>query len=201
MNQIIDIELIEGEEFVQVRGYDNYFISNKGRCYNTKTKKLVGANKGDGYILVGLSEKGKCHKTYQMHTLVMEHFGPPKPEGNYEIDHINHKRDDNRIENLRWVSKSENCKNKTSIRGVQYEFFDEIPADDDEILEVTDYNEHEFEDYYYVNGYFYYDTGVSFKRLHINYDKNGSAFVCMNDTNKKRVFIFYNKFKKLYGLN
>lgn len=36
------------------------------------------------------------------------------PEG-MEVDHINHKRDDNRVSNLRLVSRSDNMKN-TSIR-------------------------------------------------------------------------------------
>lgn len=44
------------------------------------------------------------------HRIVWEmHYGKI-PEG-FEIDHINHIRSDNRIENLRIVSRSENCKN------------------------------------------------------------------------------------------
>lgn len=33
------------------------------------------------------------------------------PDSNVEIDHINGVRDDNRVENLRWVSHKENCNN------------------------------------------------------------------------------------------
>ena len=192
------VELLEGEQFVPIRCYENYYISNKGRCYNTKTKNFVRYNNGNGYIRVNLGHKDK----YLMHRLVMEHFGPPKPDGDYEIDHVNRIRDDNRIENLRWITKSNNGRNKSSNGKYHYEYFDEIPVDDvDDIIDVRDYGPHEFENYYYADGFFYYDTGDSFRRLHINYRKNGSAFVCMKDKENKTIQICYTVFKKIYGLN
>ena len=42
----------------------------------------------------------------------MELFGPPKPGPEYQIDHINRISDDNRIENLRWVTAKENMNNR-----------------------------------------------------------------------------------------
>ena len=49
-------------------------------------------------------------KNYKVHRIVWEmHYGPI-PEG-MTVDHINHVRDDNRIENLRVVSMHENNKN------------------------------------------------------------------------------------------
>lgn len=66
-------------------------------------------------------------KKYLEHRIIYEmHYGPI-PEG-YEIDHINHDRIDNRIENLRLANRSINChnlsmmKNNTSgVTGVSYE--------------------------------------------------------------------------------
>ena len=192
-----EVELREGEQFVPIRCYENYYISNQGRCYNTKSKNYVRYKQPNGYIRVSLGKD-----KYQMHYLVMSHFGPPKPEGDYEIDHINCIRDDNRIENLRWITRSNNMKNRMSNGKYQYEHFDEIPVDDvDDIIDVRDYGTHEFENYYYADGFFYFDTGDSFRRLHINYRKNGSAFVCMMNKENKTVPIFYNKFKRIYGLN
>lgn len=99
---------------VSVRGYPNYRIYSDGRCYNTKTKKFVGyRNRADGYVRVSFSDSDGI-RVFLMHQLVIEHFGPPKPDGDYEIDHINRDRSDNRIKNLRWVSHSENLKNRTS---------------------------------------------------------------------------------------
>lgn len=50
-------------------------------------------------------------KTYRTHRVVWEMFNGPIPEG-MEIDHINHNRFDNRIENLRCVTHSENQQNQ-----------------------------------------------------------------------------------------
>ena len=193
------IELMEGEEFRQVNGYPGYWISNLGRCYSEKTRNFIGTHGRDGYITVGLyNDDGQ--KSFGIHRLVMQYFGEPQPEDATEVDHINRQRDDNRAENLRWVNRSENQKNKASHKGVQYELFDEIPADDDDIIDVRDYGEHEFEDLYFVNDFFYIYNGVSYRRMHINYAKNGSAYVQARDINGKRVAICYTKFKRIYGL-
>lgn len=193
-------ELLEGEEFVSIRDYPGYYISNQGRCYNSNTKRLIGFRQ-KGYIRVTLkNENGE--RNFRVHRLVMEHFGSPQPDGNYEIDHINHQRDDNRIENLRWTTRSDNNKNRSSTRDINYGYFDEIPVENvEDIIDVREYGNHEFEDLYYADGYFYFDTGVSFRRLHINFDKRGSAFVSVIDVNGIATSIRYSKFKKLYGLN
>lgn len=194
------VELLEGEVFKQIIGYDNYYISNKGRCYNAKNKRFIGAYDKYGYIIVGFHNKGKTH-TFKIHRLVMAYFGPPQPEGMLEIDHKNHICDDNRIENLRWCNRVQNNKNRTGANKVQYELFDEIPADEEDIIEIRDYGNHEFQDLYYADNCFYLYTGINYRRLHINYKKTGAAFVYVYDIENKMTTIYYAKFKKLYGLN
>lgn len=60
-------------------------------------------------------------KCYMAHRIIWEMHNGPIPDG-MEIDHINHVRDDNRIENLRLVTHSDNQKNqkqhKTNTSGV-----------------------------------------------------------------------------------
>ena len=195
------VELMDGEEFRQINGFPNYYISNMGRCYNIKTKHFVGTvNKKDGYVHVGLYN-GKGQRNFLMHRLVIQAFGSPMPDGTTDVDHKNHIRNDNRIQNLRYVTRSQNDKNKSSHLGIEYEFFDEIPAEPDDIIEVRDYGNHHIEDIYYANNFFYFDTGVSYRRMHINYDKRGSAFVRAYNTNGERVKVRYTMFKKLYGIN
>ena len=46
------------------------------------------------------------------HRLVAQYHMPPKPGPDFQIDHINRVRHDNRLENLRWVTRSENCDNR-----------------------------------------------------------------------------------------
>ena len=46
------------EIFVPIRCFENYLISNQGRCWNSKTKKFVGADNGQGYRKVSLRNNG-----------------------------------------------------------------------------------------------------------------------------------------------
>ena len=105
-----------------------YFDHKDGHLY---WKKVMHHNK---QYLVG-QEVGSIHKTgyrhvtwmgkiHKVHRLIflLEHGYLPK-----EIDHINGDRQDNRLENLREVSRSENqfnkamCSNNTSgFRGVNW---------------------------------------------------------------------------------
>lgn len=73
---------------------------------------VVGSiDKATGYAFTRDSN-GK--KTY-LHRVVWELMRGPIPEG-MQIDHINHDRADNRIENLRVVTQSLNLKNRSKMR-------------------------------------------------------------------------------------
>lgn len=52
------------------------------------------------------------NKSWPLHQLVMKYFGPPKPDENYEIDHIDGNEKNNNINNLRWVTHKENMNNR-----------------------------------------------------------------------------------------
>ena len=114
------------------------------------------------------------------------------------MDHKNKVKTDFHLENLRWISKSDNQKNKSSFKGVIYEYVDEIP--DDSIV-VNDYGKYKFENYYYCDNIFYFYNGVQYRKLHINEFKNGSKYVNMYNTNNEKVQICYSKFKKIYDLD
>ena len=154
----------------------------------------------NGYVRLNLSERINgitVQRKYYKHKLVAKQFIENPNDYDY-VDHINRNKLDNRIENLRWCSASDNSKNKSSTCGVKYEFFDDI---DDEAVAVTDYGRHQFENYYYVpeEDSFYFYNGVKYRRLHINEMKNGSLFVYMVSTENKRVKVILSRFKKIYG--
>ena len=80
------------------------------------------------------------------------------------MDHINHDKTDYHIENLRWVSGSDNCKNKSIHRGHQYIFLNELP----ETAESLDsYNGHDLDGVYidYENEKLYLFNGVRYREL------------------------------------
>lgn len=94
-----------------IEDFPNYAVSNLGRVANIKRKNILkNCNNGNGYYYVSL---GKYNNQY-VHRLVAIAF-IPNVDNKPEIDHINTIRTDNRVENLRWVTKSENQKNPLTI--------------------------------------------------------------------------------------
>ena len=86
-----------------------YEINKNGDVRNAKTKKLiVGDINNCGYYRVALYNQGQSKK-YFRHRLVAEHF-LDKPEGKDFVNHINGDKSNNSLENLEWVSQSENEK-------------------------------------------------------------------------------------------
>lgn len=167
------------------------------RIRNIKTNRILKESAGKNkYITVHLDQH-----TYNKHILIAKQF-IPNPNNLPCVDHKNHKRDDNRIENLRWVSFSDNSKNKSSHRGVDYKFIDYSELNEEDLILVENYNDHEIEDYYYCENMnkFYYDTGVGYRELYINHTKTTAAYVRVNDVNNKAVNIEYNKFKKSHDI-
>ena len=73
----------------------------------TGFREVSLSNNGWGYLQVNLSG---IRITKPVHRLVAEAF-LPNPENKPCVDHINGNKQDNRIENLRWVSHKENCNN------------------------------------------------------------------------------------------
>lgn len=94
----------------QVQISKKYYLTDSGQLFNIKTgAEFIPCISRHGYRKIKIARK-----TRLIHQLVMENFGPPKPGKNYQIDHINRDKLDNRIENLRWVTPRENCNNRIS---------------------------------------------------------------------------------------
>ena len=90
----------------------NLILREDGKLFKIKTGEEFIPILNSGYYRIAMGGR-KNRKTKYVHVLVMENFGPPKPGPEYEIDHINRNRLDNRLENLRWVTRLENAHNKT----------------------------------------------------------------------------------------
>ena len=97
------------EQWKNINGYPNYMISNLGRVRNVSSNKILkNSINGIGYAVVGLS-KNTIRKAFRIHRLLAQHF-IPNPENKEEVNHINSIRSDYRLENLEWVTHSENIK-------------------------------------------------------------------------------------------
>lgn len=83
----------------------------KGLLYN-KEKRAVGAKRTDGYLDIGHKDKNLL-----VHRLVFVMYYGYLPN---QIDHINQDKTDNRIDNLRGVSRRENAMNNPRRKGGVY---------------------------------------------------------------------------------
>lgn len=121
---------MEKEIWKDIPGYDGYQASSLGRIrsktrrtkrsgtdsYWTYQGKIISpSHNRAGYLGVVLRISNKTISK-NVHVLVAITFLGPRPEG-CEVDHINRIKDDNRVENLRWLSAYENKVRNT--RGVK----------------------------------------------------------------------------------
>lgn len=96
------------ERWKAINGYEGiYEVSNKGDVRNIATGKLLKRrSNGNGYVRIELWKNHKGKK-YYMHRLVAEAF-IPNPDGKTEVNHKDLDTSNNAVENLEWVSSSEN---------------------------------------------------------------------------------------------
>ena len=203
-------------EFVTLLNHDDYEILNqypftirRKRDHYVISESILNT----GYIQVALNRK-----PYLKHILIAKQF-LDNPNNLPFVYHINHNRVDNHLENLRWVTHSQNNFNKSSRFGVQYEFIDNIPEDSIKVLFYDTRTEHrEFED----NKYYYYHDEQSparsddendedifygkitdniYRILHINIRKCGTKCVSLQDINNKQVNVCINRFKYQHSLD
>lgn len=107
------------EIFKDIKGYEGiYQISNYGNVKSLKRiimrsdnrprtipEKIKIATEDHGYKKVGLHDKFGNSKTYTIHRLVMKVF---VGESELYVDHIDGNKFNNCLENLRYVTNSEN---------------------------------------------------------------------------------------------
>ena len=101
------------EEWRSIDGNIDYQISNIGRVRNCKTGKILKPSlRKDGYYMVGLSYEGKC-KPHKIHRLVAHEFlVKPDMIHHYVVDHINGETTNNKVNNLRYATLSQNQMNR-----------------------------------------------------------------------------------------
>lgn len=97
-----------------INGFDDYIINDSGdnerSVWSIKTQKwLKPRPMPNGYIQICLTKDGMHHYRY-LHRLIGEAF-LEKGENDYEIDHCNGQRADNRLCNIRWTDKTGNMRN------------------------------------------------------------------------------------------
>ncbi|MFA6897218.1 MAG: HNH endonuclease [Patescibacteria group bacterium] len=103
-----------------IKGFPHYFIDNLGNVYSEYSKKknaerksllkMKLSTKKDGHNYISLYNNGVVKKKF-VHRLVLENFDR-LPKYWEECRHLNGNPADNRLENLKWGSRSENSIDK-----------------------------------------------------------------------------------------
>lgn len=90
---------------------------------NNKTNRILSGCVHRGYRVIGLNDK-----QYFYHRIIAQMF-IPNPDNLPEVDHVNHDKLDNKIENLRWVSSRDNSLNKTKCQTKEFNLINSLPDD------------------------------------------------------------------------
>lgn len=103
------------EQWRSIPGYEGiYQVSSEGRVKNAYGHVLKPETAKNGYKRVTLFDK----KKFQVHRLVALAF-IPNPDNKEVVNHRNGVKADNRVENLEWVTWSENAKHAYAT-GLKY---------------------------------------------------------------------------------
>jgi hypothetical protein len=105
-------------EIRSIPGFEGYFAVDDGRIISTRfgDKILKGHKNKEGYLTVLLNNQ----KRMRVHRLILMAF---KPESFFEgaiVMHLNGKRWDNHIKNLKWGTKVENNQDVNYVRNTRH---------------------------------------------------------------------------------
>jgi hypothetical protein len=100
------------EEWRDVKNSPRYEVSNLGNVRHKSRKNILKPRKDEknyGYICyeVHLADETGKQRNQKIHRLVAEAF-IPNPENKPKVDHIDRNPANNRADNLRWTTSSEN---------------------------------------------------------------------------------------------
>lgn len=108
---------------LRIKDFPDYYITDTGDVYsrhsdkyhnpNNRIKKLKPFVSKNGYKIATLTNNGKTYRKL-VHRLVAETF-VPNPKNKPEVNHIDGNTLNNRVENLEFVTKSENELHKFRI--------------------------------------------------------------------------------------
>ena len=102
----------------RIRSIDRIFPTKVGTLTKRKGRILAIRHTPGGHAEVKLSKN--CNpKTRLVHQLVCESFYGPRPKG-MEVRHLNDIPSDNRVQNLRWGTRSENGRDRVR-NGIEWQ--------------------------------------------------------------------------------
>ena len=103
------------EKSLEFLGYFTYSILSNGSIKDLRTGSTLATHLNQqGYRMVNLKNPDGQKGMSIARLLALAFI--PNPEDKPEVDHINRNKDDNRLENLRWVTREENIANRGDFK-------------------------------------------------------------------------------------
>ena len=96
--------LYEVSNFGRIKSLKKTIVNKSGRINRHTKEKIVRSYNHDGYRRIRLTKSGKGNQVLVHRIVINSYYG----HSDLLIDHINGIRHDNRIENLEYVTNSEN---------------------------------------------------------------------------------------------
>jgi len=106
------------EVWAKCEEFENYSISSIGNLRNDKTNRILKVqpnNKGAFKYTFPENKQRLIHRLMAKAFLL-------NPDNLDTVDHINRNAGDNRLENLRWITQSNNIRNYTKAEGKSSKF-------------------------------------------------------------------------------
>ena len=181
-------------EFVPLAAHPKYEISTSYPFVirDKSTKRILKETiTAQGYSNINIDST-----TIPIHRIIAEQFINPNIQG-MDVNHINHKRLDNRIENLEVITHSENLKNRKVFVKQVSEYIPQDNIDKDNLIQLERYKNCEFNKYYFdkINEkvYIYQEKFGRYKV--VNPSRNGKyMIIALTPTNKSTLTLTYDKF-------
>ncbi|KKM03564.1 hypothetical protein LCGC14_1773130 [marine sediment metagenome] len=101
-----DSRMVKWKKIIQ---YPNYSVSNLGCVKRSKTGRTLKLRDHKGYKMVALYFGNKTPKEVMVHRLILEAFVSACPK-NKECNHKDGNKANNKLENLEWLTRSQNAK-------------------------------------------------------------------------------------------
>ena len=132
---------VESDTWETVKDFEDYEI-HRMYPYEIRRKddghimseRVSGYKK---YVKINL-RRNKIRYTCLKHIIVAKQW-IPNPDNLPEVDHIDHDPTNFRVENLRWVTRSENMYNLPKANGIEYTFINELPETAEPLEKYNDY--------------------------------------------------------------
>ena len=122
-------------EWKVINNYENYSVSNTGFIKNNTTNRVLKYYIRNGYKSISLSNNN-IKKTYNIHTIVAEHFLIKPYDKKYVVNHKDENKLNNDINNLEYITYGENTKySMTSKRSKNLSIYNI-----DDFVDIPNYN-------------------------------------------------------------